>query len=96
MSNAIAPNLVGQRFTWLTVLQRRGSNPQGQALWLCQCGCGQQVTVTGVDLRRGSAKSCGCRAARQRQGWKRPGSGKFYTPSTQRTMREDLEWGEGL
>lgn len=54
-----AIDLVGQRYGKLTVMQRSGSVRDGRAAWLCQCDCGNQIVVAGVDLRT-STKSCGC------------------------------------
>lgn len=28
--------------------------------WVCQCSCGNIITVSGKDLRQGKQKSCGC------------------------------------
>lgn len=50
----------GNRYGRLTVLERAGSTTQGAAAWLCQCGCGEQVIVSGSHLRVGATKSCGC------------------------------------
>ena len=55
-----ANNLTGQRFGRLTVIERRGSNKRGDALWLCVCECGKDAVVTSVHLRTGGTKSCGC------------------------------------
>lgn len=56
----LAKDMTGQAFGSLTVLKRDGSNTRGQAMWLCQCACGQTVSVCGGDLRSGHSKSCGC------------------------------------
>lgn len=32
----------------------------GGGRWRCQCDCGNETTVHGGELRRGSTKSCGC------------------------------------
>ena len=53
-------NEIGNKYNFLTVLERDGSNAQGKAQWLCQCDCGELVVVTGVALRKGTTKSCGC------------------------------------
>lgn len=53
-------DLTGQRFGRLVVLERYGSGPNGSALWLCQCDCGNLSIVLGSQLRGGRTKSCGC------------------------------------
>lgn len=57
---SITINEVGNKYGFLTVLERDGSDSQGKAVWLCQCDCGKLVQVTGVSLRNGKTKSCGC------------------------------------
>lgn len=54
-------DLTGRRFGRLTVEQRDGSDPRGQAQWRCRCECGARTVVRGGDLRSGNTKSCGCR-----------------------------------
>lgn len=52
-------DLTGMGFGRLTVLGRaenRGKKPA----WLCQCGCGREVTVISCNLVKGHTKSCGC------------------------------------
>ena len=54
----------GNRYGCLTVISR-GDNyvsPKGKKMtkWICQCDCGSCVEVSGLSLRRGSTKSCGC------------------------------------
>lgn len=53
-------NEIGNIYTYLTVLERDGSDARGSALWLCECKCGNLVRVTGNHLRSGATKSCGC------------------------------------
>ena len=59
MANAL--DLAGQRFGWLTVLRRSGSDKHGKTLWLCQCGCGEQKPIHGQSLKGGRTTSCGCK-----------------------------------
>ena len=76
-------DLTGKRFGRLKVLRRNGSTPVtrthsgGFAKWLCQCKCGNQVTVRGVSLRAGRANSCKCqnweRLIQQNKGRRLPG-----------------------
>jgi len=53
-------DLTKQRFGKLTVLERDGSDQYGHALWRCQCDCGGDIDVRGVDLRTGNTVGCGC------------------------------------
>lgn len=58
-------NLLGQRFGRLTVIEKAPSkNYSGQlkTRWVCKCDCGNIVTVTTQELRKGDTKSCGCLA----------------------------------
>lgn len=54
-----ANNLQGKTFGGLFVVERRGSDEKGQALWLCRCSCGKEKVIRGHDLK-GGVKSCGC------------------------------------
>ena len=60
-------DLTGQRFGWLTVRERRGSQPGGghNALWLCICACGAEHTVATDSLQAGNTQSCGCKFRRR-------------------------------
>lgn len=53
-------NLEGQRFGRLVALKKVGRTEQRNALWLCKCDCGREVTVRGTLLSRGETTSCGC------------------------------------
>lgn len=53
-------DLTKQRFDKLTVLYREGTTSSGKATWVCECECGNIITVTGDSLRSGHTKSCGC------------------------------------
>jgi hypothetical protein len=59
-------NITGQVFGRLTVLSLAKTKKGYGAYWKCRCECGQEITVLGKCLRRGTTKSCGCRPA----GWK--------------------------
>lgn len=52
-------DLVGMRFGKLIALERLPIYNQ-KTHYLCQCDCGLQVKVDGVNLKRGLTKSCGC------------------------------------
>ena len=55
-----AKNEVGNRYGRLVVQSRAGSTAKWQALWNCQCDCGNTIVVLGYNLRSGNSKSCGC------------------------------------
>lgn len=53
-------NEIGNRYGKLVVLERAGSDKHRNALWKCQCDCGNIAIVSGAHLRNGFTKSCGC------------------------------------
>lgn len=82
-SRAIGPHarviaMVGKKFSMLTVVAEHINQPgePGGLKWDCLCDCGNMRAVKGVELRRGSAKSCGCHFAAKPP----KKTGKFYTP----------------
>ena len=51
----------GDKFSRLTVIKRDIQNqPYGRISWICQCECGNYITVIGKSLKDGNTKSCGC------------------------------------
>ena len=52
-------NEIGHHHGRLTVVGHV-VNKGTAASWLCECLCGKRIAVSGVDLRRGHTKSCGC------------------------------------
>lgn len=53
-------NLIGQKFTRLTVVEFAGQDSKQQSKFKCVCDCGNQITILGILLKRGNSKSCGC------------------------------------
>jgi hypothetical protein len=55
------PNLIGQKFGLLTVIEQIGPSSYG-TLWLCRCECGKETKKTTAVLRDKIRKlrSCGC------------------------------------
>jgi len=53
-------NLLGKTFGRWSVLERKGCNRHGSAMWLCRCSCGTEKTISSFVLINGSSKSCGC------------------------------------
>lgn len=54
-----SPNLVGEVFGRLTVVERAGMRGT-RTLWACFCECGNPHAATTSDLRYGGVQSCGC------------------------------------
>ena len=53
--------LEGQRFGRLTVIRKTGEkDSRRQFLWECICDCGNKTVVSGIILKTGGIKSCGC------------------------------------
>ena len=56
-------DLTGNSFGKLTVIgrgQRPNNSTDKHRYWLCQCECGNVVSVVGTSLTSGRTKSCGC------------------------------------
>ncbi|MBI8898381.1 HNH endonuclease [Pseudomonas aeruginosa] len=53
-------DLSGREFGRLSVLEKAGRDGTGKTLWRCECRCGQITFATGLNLRSGNTKSCGC------------------------------------
>ena len=56
----------GKRYGWLLVLEEAPREPDKPPRWLCRCDCGNEKIVHGTELRKGNAKSCGCRRRKQK------------------------------
>ena len=50
----------GNIYGYLTVLKRDTTKPKGKTYWICQCKCGNIVSISSYNLRSGHTKSCGC------------------------------------
>ena len=59
VGKAQSPDLTGQRFGRLVVVERR-NNAEGRMAWLCACDCGGAKIVKGFTLRAQRSISCGC------------------------------------
>jgi len=55
----VHPNLMGQRFGKLTVIDRAGVINK-QVIWRCLCDCGKEKTAKTTPLKHGKVLSCGC------------------------------------
>jgi hypothetical protein len=50
---------IGKKYGKLTVISKY--DRQNRIIrWLCKCDCGNECIVSGVSLRSGNTKSCGC------------------------------------
>ena len=54
-------DLTGQKFGYLTVIERDKDKQDCCVNWKCRCVCGNIISTRGTTLRRGQAKSCGCK-----------------------------------
>jgi len=64
------PDLTGQRFGMLVVIDQAESTATGQRRWVCKCDCGNEHTVMGANLKRGTTVSCGCKWYKNLEGQK--------------------------
>ncbi|WP_390406439.1 alcohol dehydrogenase [Lacticaseibacillus jixiensis] len=54
-------DMTGQHYGRLTVMGYAGRDEHnGNALWRCECECGNTIVTDGYRLRHGSTTSCGC------------------------------------
>ena len=54
-------DLTGQKFGYLTVIERDISMPKGKGVyWTCRCACGNIKTLLTKDLTSGHWVTCGC------------------------------------
>lgn len=53
-------DLMNRRFGSLVALERQGTDKAGNALWLCQCDCGQTSVARANSLLSGNTTTCGC------------------------------------
>ena len=51
----------GDTFDRLVVVALYKSNNHQERLWVCQCSCGRETTVTTHRLLSGKTSSCGCK-----------------------------------
>lgn len=56
----VREDLTGQRFGRLVALRYDHTNKNNNAVWECQCDCGQKRLVMTASLKSGNTMSCGC------------------------------------
>ena len=92
-------DLTGRRFGRLTVLEEDSQRTkQGKIRWICQCDCGNIISVAGTELKKNNTKSCGClrkEFADQRKGnliGQRFGRLTVLEEDPQRDSRRRVKW----
>lgn len=76
------PNLVGQRFGRLIIIEDAGYDNNKRILEKCQCDCGNIKIVRRGDLKSGKIQSCGCLGKERRlEGKKISNQNKKNNPS---------------
>ena len=53
-------DLTGKKFNKLLVLKRTGTDKRRNAIWLCQCDCGNLKEISSPILKSKTTISCGC------------------------------------
>lgn len=53
-------DLIGLKFSKLTVVSMSGTTVDGKTRWACVCDCGGTCIATGTALKSGIKQSCGC------------------------------------
>lgn len=88
VSQKLSKDLTGQMFGRLKIIGRDEDRNQGRrAHWLCECACGNRISVDGASLRNGHTKSCGCYGRSVGTGNLRDITGKVFSKLT--VIRQD-------
>jgi len=55
-------DLTGRTFGFLTVIERDMAKKKTtkQTAWICECACGNRISVLAYNLKNGNSTSCGC------------------------------------
>ena len=76
-------SMIGQKFGMLQVVSLEGRDKHRCKLYRCFCDCGNEKIVSGVCLRSGHTKSCGCK----RQNYYQSGKQKTHGLSNTKLYR---------
>lgn len=79
-------DLTGRRFGKLVALHPTAGTNHNSVLWLCQCDCGNQRTVTASMLGGGHAMHCGCQTSANKSSAKM-GQRREYKTDQERKKR---------
>lgn len=60
VSNQKTKSEIGNIYGLLTVIEKAENRRYGSVAWKCKCKCGNEVIISGKELRNGDTKSCGC------------------------------------
>ena len=83
-------DLTGRGYGRLTVIERRGSDKYGNAMWLCKCECGNEVIVRGSHLISDSTTSCGCyRKEKTKELWQNEEFRKIQSEKTKEKWQNE-------
>jgi hypothetical protein len=65
-------NILGKKYGKLTVIEFSRLNKWRQAVWQCECICGEYTKATTAELNSGHKTSCGCyrKEASRKRHWK--------------------------
>lgn len=66
-------DMVGRKFSELTVTGVQSVQPNGTIRWTTKCSCGGKKIANGRSLWSGLARHCGCKKKATRIGVKRNG-----------------------
>ena len=55
-------NLIGQKFGHLIVKELDKNNNFARTHWICQCDCGNTISVAAVHLKNNKISHCGCQS----------------------------------
>lgn len=58
--NKNAEDITGQKFNYLTAIEKTREKKRGGYLWVWQCECGNIKKATTKSIKYGTTKSCGC------------------------------------
>lgn len=85
-------DITGQRFARLVVLNQAERDSTGKTQWLCKCDCGQIKEITGLNLKSGNSKSCGCRKHLSGVDNPRTITDPYRIKERKRTLAMDRRW----
>lgn len=53
-------DITGQKFNKLTAIKFSHRDKYRCAIWFFKCDCGKKIQISGISVRKGATKSCGC------------------------------------